>query len=142
MPGPVGSGAAGSGSAGSVHSETECAETGQADADPKLFGKLKISIEAGSRAAIALGATEIHEQFTCSYELNPIYEDRIDAGGLRIAGRGENGEARVVEIPDHPFFIATLFVPQYSSIPDAPHPLVSAFIAAALERRRNAETRA
>ena len=47
-----------------------------------------------------------------------------------VTGRDANGEARVVELPDHEFFLATLFVPQTLSTPEAPHPLIGAFITA------------
>jgi len=44
----------------------------------------------------------------------------------------QDGEARIVELADHPFFLATLFVPQVSSSPTQPHPLISAFLRAAM----------
>jgi len=47
---------------------------------------------------------------------------------LQIVGSDSEGEIRVVELPHHPFFIATLFVPQLLSRPDCPHPLITAFI--------------
>ncbi|MBW7475314.1 hypothetical protein K0T92_11195 [Paenibacillus oenotherae] len=68
------------------------------------------------------------EQFRCSYGLNPEFEAQIDEAGLKIAGTDAEGRPRIVELPDHPFFVGTLFVPQLSSTPDHPHCLVDAFI--------------
>ena len=50
--------------------------------------------------------------------------------GLCVTGTDADGEVRIVELPDHPFFVATLFVPQASSTPEDPHLLVTAFVAA------------
>jgi CTP synthase (UTP-ammonia lyase) len=49
---------------------------------------------------------------------------------LGISGSDAEGEIRVIELPDHPFFLATLFVPQLRSTPAHPHPLVTAFVQA------------
>lgn len=48
-----------------------------------------------------------------------------------------DGEARILELPGHPFYVATLFVPQMSSSPERPHPLVVAFLQAALDAARD-----
>jgi CTP synthase (UTP-ammonia lyase) len=53
-----------------------------------------------------------------------------------VSGVDQDGEVRVVELPTHPFFVATLFVPQAASRAHAPHPLVSAFVSAAVAARR------
>jgi CTP synthase (UTP-ammonia lyase) len=57
--------------------------------------------------------------------------DRVSilrSGPLRIVGSHAEGEVRVVELPSHPFFVGTLYVPQAQSTPTAPHALVSAFL--------------
>ena len=67
--------------------------------------------------------------------------DRIAAAGLNVAGLDSSGEVRIVELPNHPFFVATLSLPQLSSGPGAPHPLVVAYLKAAVafqERRTSA----
>src|SRR5438876_196721 len=61
--------------------------------------------------------------------------DALEAGGLRVSGLGGAGEVRIVEIPDHPFFLATLFLPQSRSTPSRPHPLLAGFAAAATAHR-------
>ena len=50
------------------------------------------------------------------------------SGRMQITGEDNEGEIRVVEWPGHPFFLATLYVPQASSLPEQPHPLVSGFL--------------
>jgi len=77
--------------------------------------------------------TAIDEEFTCSYELNPGYQPRFEASGVRITGRGPNGECRVVELAGHSFYLATLFLPQLSSSPGKPHPLIVAYLQAVLK---------
>ena len=85
----------------------------------------------GSRVAAIYGATEAVEGYHCSYGLNLAYAARFATGALRITGADEQGEARVVELEGHPFFIATLFQPERSAATGAAHPLITAFVAAA-----------
>jgi CTP synthase (UTP-ammonia lyase) len=92
---------------------------------------MQVRLQADSLAARAYGRTDTTERYYCNFGLNPRFAAPLAAGGLPITGTDQDGEARVVERPDHPFFVATLFVPQTSSAPDAPHPLVTAFVRAA-----------
>jgi CTP synthase (UTP-ammonia lyase) len=91
---------------------------------------MSVHLEPGSQAARAYGTTDALERYYCNFGLNPLYEDALVAGGLAVTGRDGDGEARVVELPNHQFFVATLFVPQTRSSADAAHPLIGAFIAA------------
>jgi CTP synthase (UTP-ammonia lyase) len=77
------------------------------------------------------GATEVEEQYYCNFGLNPDYREQLDAAGFRITGVDADGDARVFELDDHPFYVATLFVPQMRSRPRRPHPVVTEFVAAA-----------
>ena len=88
----------------------------------------------GSRVEAIYGASAAVEPFFCSYGLNPTYRAAVEERGLAISGTGTDGAARVFELPEHPFFIATLYVPQARYRPESPHPLVTAFVAAAAER--------
>ena len=102
-----------------------------------LAGKTEtVSITPGSLAHRAYGRTSPSEQFLCNYGLSPNYRARIESGGLRITGTDREGEARVLERTDHPFFIGTLFLPQFSSTAESPHPLIVAFLRAAADFRR------
>ena len=71
------------------------------------------------------------ERYFCSYGIDPGFEKLLVDRGLPIVGRADDGTPRILELPDHPFFIATLFVPQSRSTPAAPHPLVTGFLRAA-----------
>jgi CTP synthase (UTP-ammonia lyase) len=54
---------------------------------------------------------------------------------MQVTGSDSEGEVRVIELPGHPFFIGTLFVPQTRSTPQRSHPLVTAFLQAVLQDR-------
>ena len=79
----------------------------------------------------AYGREQSTEQFLCSFGLNDRYRDRLFGDDLVIAGEDGEGNVRIVELRSHPFFVATLFVPQLSSEPGEPHPLMVAFLEAA-----------
>ena len=90
-----------------------------------------LTILPGTLAHRAYGTAAATEQFACNYGLNPAYQEHISQGGLKIAGRVEAGEVRLVELAAHRFFMATLFLPQLSSSPARPHPLIVAYLQAA-----------
>ena len=83
----------------------------------------------------AYGKDRVVEQFTCNYGLNEGYCNDIIREGLDIVGKDCNGNARIVELASHCFFVAALFLPQLSSNPDNPHPLIVAFLKAAMAFR-------
>ena len=91
----------------------------------------EVFFASGSRVAAIYGASAAVEPFFCSFGLNSEYQSRIVDCGLAVSGSGTDGAARVLEIPEHRFFVATLYVPQARYKPDSPHPLVTAFVAAA-----------
>jgi len=90
-----------------------------------------VTITPGTQTHRIYGQTEAREQFACNYGLNPAYQEQIIRGDLKIAGVGPEGEVRVVELTAHPFFIGTLYLPQVSSTPESPHPLLLAYLEAA-----------
>lgn len=99
-----------------------------------------IKITPGSYAHQAYGLREVTEQFYCNYGLNPQFREKFSTGKLKITGVDVEEEARIVELSDHPFYVATLFLPQVSSTPDRPHPLIVAYLKAAIafhHSRRN-----
>ncbi len=75
---------------------------------------------------------KVGEQFHCNYGFNEKYRNAMGNGVLEIVGVDTNAEARIVELSNHRFFIATLFLPQLSSTPELTHPLIRAFLKAAL----------
>jgi CTP synthase (UTP-ammonia lyase) len=91
-----------------------------------------VKITTGTIARSLYGKEESKEQFRCNYGLNPEYQEALQRGGLRISGFDPDGEARIVELPDHRFYLATLFLPQLSSAPGKPHPLILGYLQAAM----------
>jgi len=100
---------------------------------PKLWGGLRICLAAGSMARELYAAEAIHEEYFCNYEVRPDYRDTLEKSDAVVTGLGPDDEVRVVELPRHRFWIATLYQPQRSSAPGAPNPLVRGFVAAAEE---------
>lgn len=97
-----------------------------------LVGKvMDVTLLEGSAVHRAYGVSSASERYYCRFGLNPRYIQPLIRGGLVISGTDQDGEARIVELPGLGFFVATLFVPQTSSAPGAPHPLVTAYLAAA-----------
>lgn len=78
---------------------------------------------------------EVTEEYRCNYGLNPKYREEISSSGLKVAGIDDDEQVRIIELPDHRFFIATLFLPQLSSRPGMPHPLIAAFLKAGMDFR-------
>ena len=92
--------------------------------------EMSLRLVDGSRAATAYGDRTATEEYYCNFGVNPEYVDELSRGPLQVVGADDEGEIRIVELRDHPFFIATLFVPQTRSLPGQPHPLVTEFVRA------------
>ncbi len=90
-----------------------------------------VHLKAGSQAARVFGRDTTTEEYLCNYELNREYQEQIDAAGLKMVGLDERGCGRVVELPEHRFFMATLFLPQLRSSDARPHPYIVGFVEAA-----------
>ncbi|GGO00339.1 hypothetical protein GCM10010116_00440 [Microbispora rosea subsp. aerata] len=86
----------------------------------------------GSLAERTVGAERTVERYFCSYGPDPAYLETLEAHGLRFTGHDDEGEVRVAELPDHPFYLVTLFQPELAE--RQPHPLVRAFAEAAAGR--------
>lgn len=99
-----------------------------------LVGEVrKIIINKNSAVFSIYNMTEIEERYNCNFGINPYYQKLIDENGFKIAGSDENGEARILELPQNKFFVATLFQPQLSSFPADPHRLILAYLSCAKE---------
>lgn len=92
-----------------------------------------VVLDPASRTARIYRRTTVAERYRCRFGLNPEYLAPLHRGGLRVTGVDELGAATVVEFPEHPFFLATLFLPERTSRAGAPHPLVTAYLQAATE---------
>lgn len=85
----------------------------------------------GSQVAAAYGQAEAVEDFRCNYGFNAAFTARFQTSALTFAAFDRAGELRAVELAGHPFYIATLFLPQMRSQPGQPHPLILAYVQAA-----------
>ena len=99
---------------------------------PRLIGKMKIKVHPDSQAFQIYQQSEIEENFHCNFELNQAFQEQLEAAGVRITGLGENGEARIIELANHRFFLGTGYMPQLTSVEGKPHPLIVAYLEAVL----------
>jgi CTP synthase len=100
------------------------------------LGAWPCKIEPGTLAHKIYGKLEISERHRHRYEFNRDFEPVLTAHGLKITGETETGTyVEICEIEDHPFYLGCQFHPEFKSKPMEPHPLFSAFIAAACRFR-------
>ena len=93
-------------------------------------------LDANSISRQAYDVENIDERHRHRYEFNNQYRQQFEANGLRFAGTSPNGGlVEIVEIPDHPWFVAVQFHPEFKSKPLKSHPLFAGFVGAAVERR-------
>lgn len=85
-------------------------------------------IDTDSKVFSIYGSPTIKEKYYCNFGLNPTYQALFETNGFRTVGSDSHKEARILELNNHPFFIATLFVPQDNSSFEHPHKLVTEFI--------------
>ena len=90
-----------------------------------------IVVRPGTMAAAAMGEGPSVERFFCRFGLNASYRTALEEGGLDFSGQDRSGDPRLVELPGHPFFVASLFQPELSSSSTWVHPLIAAFARAA-----------
>ena len=95
------------------------------------LGAQQITLAKGSLAAISYGSESIEERHRHRYEVNNNYRDQLEAAGLCFSGLSVDDLVEMVEIPDHPWFLASQFHPEFTSNPRDGHPLFSGFITAA-----------
>lgn len=87
-------------------------------------------IQKSSLAYRIFNRSTITENYYCNFGLNPVYQQQIDEAGFTVTGSDMHKEARILELKDHPFFLATLFVPQVNSTYEKPHPIIIALLKA------------
>jgi CTP synthase len=89
----------------------------------------------GTKSAVSYGQRTISERHRHRYEFNPKYREQLEQAGLVIAGTSPDGSlVEIVELADHPWFVAVQFHPEFKSKPTAAHPLFAGLVAAAVER--------
>jgi CTP synthase len=96
------------------------------------LGAQPCQLKMGSRAAGVYGAFIVKERHRHRYEFNNAYRDRLEKKGLVFSGTTPDEKlVEIIELPEHPFYIASQFHPEFQSKPHQPHPLFKGFIAAA-----------
>lgn len=99
------------------------------------LGAQPATLQADSRSAEAYGTCEVSERHRHRYEFNNNYRGQLEAAGLKIAGTSPDGSlVEIVELPDHPWFVAVQFHPEFKSKPTAAHPLFAGLVRAAVAR--------
>jgi len=100
------------------------------------LGAYSCLLEPGSVARRAYGTAEVSERHRHRYEFNNDFRETFKKNGMRISGlHQERDLVEVLELPDHPWYVAVQYHPELKSRPNRPHPLFRAFIEAALSRR-------
>jgi len=101
------------------------------------LGAQAVELASGTRTRGVYGEPVIHERHRHRYEVNNQYRAQLVEAGLVVSGTFQEGRlVEVVELPDHPWFVASQFHPEFKSRPTRPAPLFRAFVGAALERAR------
>jgi len=101
----------------------------------RLGGQL-CKLRPGTLARRVYGKDEVIERHRHRYEFNNRFREALEEAGLTISGTSADGNlVEVVEIPDHPWFLACQFHPEFTSTPRDGHPLFTGFVEAAIEQR-------
>ena len=104
------------------------------------LGAYPIVLSEGSVASRIYREGIIHERHRHRYEVNNDYLQALEKRGLQVSGLwAEKQVVEIIELPEHPWFVAGQFHPEFRSRPWRPHPLFAAFVAAALDRRARGE---
>ncbi|GDX11039.1 CTP synthase [Verrucomicrobiota bacterium] len=97
------------------------------------LGTWPMHLKPGTRGHQLYGANEIRERHRHRYEFNQSYRERMEAAGFIISGTSPDGKlVELIELRDHPWFLACQYHPEFKSKPTAPHPLFKGFLAACL----------
>ncbi|MDH4106720.1 MAG: CTP synthase [Gammaproteobacteria bacterium] len=112
---------------GSIEERSEASDLG----GTMRLGAQKIFLQKGSQAAGIYGQPEIMERHRHRYEVNNNYRDTLEKAGLRFSGLSVDDLVEMVELPGHPWFVASQFHPEFTSNPRDGHPLFKSFIGAA-----------
>lgn len=99
------------------------------------LGAYPCKLAPDSRACALYGAPLIHERHRHRYEVNNDYRTALTDAGMRLCGLSPDGRiVEMLELPDHPYFLATQAHPEFNSRPNRPHPLFLGFVEAAVTK--------
>ncbi|WP_300669665.1 CTP synthase [Desulfoluna sp.] len=117
--------------------EMEKRDTGSEKGGTLRLGAYPCILNEGTHAWDAYGNETISERHRHRYEFNNEFKEALTEKGLILSGNSPNGElVEIVEVPDHPWFVACQFHPEFKSRPMQPHPLFVAFIRASLKNTK------
>ena len=98
------------------------------------LGAYNTRLKEGSKVAAIYGTDVVSERHRHRFEFNNDYADRFEEKGMVISGANADfGFADIVEIPEHPWFVGTIFHPEFNSVVGRPHPLFLSFVEAAIK---------
>ncbi len=101
------------------------------------LGAYDCSLVEGSLARKLYNAAEISERHRHRYEFNNAYRQQFTAHGMRVTGTSPDGKlVEVIELPEHPWFVAVQYHPEFKSKPTSPQPLFAGFVGAAVARNK------
>jgi CTP synthase len=107
------------------------------------LGAQPTRLESGSVAAQCYGKVNISERHRHRYEFNNVYRQQFTAHGMRFSGTSPDGAlVEVIELPEHPWFVAVQYHPEFKSKPTSPQPLFAGFVGAAVARSQGRGERA
>jgi CTP synthase len=99
------------------------------------LGNYPCVLQKGSLARKLYGSDHVAERHRHRFEFNNDYREKLEAAGMVFSGLSPDGKlVEIVELPDHPFYIASQFHPEFRSRPNHPHPLFLGFVAAVCKR--------
>jgi CTP synthase len=101
------------------------------------LGAYPCDLQSGTKAREAYGKDRVDERHRHRYEFNDAYLAQFESNGMIASGRNPiSGLVEMVEIPEHPWYVASQFHPEYSSTVEAPHPLFISFVEASIKNRQ------
>ncbi|MEG0916547.1 MAG: CTP synthase, partial [Myroides sp.] len=121
----------------------ERGEVQQRSVESDLGGTMRLGgwdceIKEGTKAFDIYQNTMINERHRHRYEFNNYYTEAFEKAGMVLSGvNPETKLVEIIELPNHPFFVAAQYHPEYKSTVANPHPLFSAFVKAAVEKKVN-----
>jgi CTP synthase len=99
------------------------------------LGSQPTKLDRHSKAGKAYASDLVDERHRHRYEFNNVYRQQFEANGMRFAGTSpDGGLVEIIELPDHPWFVAVQFHPEFKSKPLKAHPLFAGFVGAAIQR--------
>ena len=102
------------------------------------LGSYPCTLDKNSKAYELYGSETITERHRHRYEVNNYYRDDLTKNGMKLSGLSPDGRiVEMMELPDHPWFIATQAHPEFKSRPNRPHPLFKGFVGAALDYKES-----